>query len=143
MTQVGQDTLKTRSTLTVKGKEYAYYSLAKAAETIGDVSKLPFSLKVLLENMLRFEDGGFTVSTGDAQAIADWQKDPTTGKRKCKVSLQRALKLDNGPRTPLICVVGQFDSDGGFDIVSEAITPLLERIFPLNTSLTSGKGIFC
>ncbi|MDP4540165.1 aconitate hydratase AcnA [Qipengyuania sp. DY56-A-20] len=92
MTQVGQDTLKTRSTLTVKGKEYAYYSLAKAAETIGDVSKLPFSLKVLLENMLRFEDGGFTVSTGDAQAIADWQKDPTTGKeiqyRPARVLLQ-------------------------------------------------------
>lgn len=54
-------------------------------------------------------------------------KDPTPGKRKCKVSLQRALKLDNGPRTPLICVIGQFDSDGGFDIVSEAITPMLER----------------
>ena len=46
MTQVGQDTLGTRSTLTVGGKDYAYYSFAKAAETIGDVSKLPFSLKV-------------------------------------------------------------------------------------------------
>src|SRR3546814_17321054 len=33
----------------------------------------------LLENMLRFEDGGFTVSTADAQAIADWQKNPVTG----------------------------------------------------------------
>jgi starch synthase len=62
-----------------------------------------------------------------AQTYGPEDKDPTTGKRKCKVSLQRALKLDNGPRTPLICVVGQFDSDGGFDIVSEAITPLLER----------------
>jgi len=68
MTQVGKDTLGTRSTLTVNGKDYAYYSFAKAAEKLGDVSKLPFSLKVLLENMLRFEDGGFTVSTDDAQA---------------------------------------------------------------------------
>ena len=92
MTQVGKDTLGTRSTLSVNGQEYAYYSLDKAAETIGDVSKLPFSLKVLLENMLRFEDDGFTVSTGDAQAIADWQKNPVTGKeiqyRPARVLLQ-------------------------------------------------------
>ncbi|MEC8838235.1 MAG: aconitate hydratase AcnA, partial [Pseudomonadota bacterium] len=92
MTQVGKDTLGTRSTLTVNGKDYAYYSFAKAAEKIGDVSKLPFSLKVLLENMLRFEDGGFTVSTDDAQAIADWQKNPATGKeiqyRPARVLLQ-------------------------------------------------------
>ena len=92
MTQVGKDTLGTRSTLTVNGKDYAYYSFAKAEEKIGDVSKLPFSLKVLLENMLRFEDGGFTVSTDDAQAIADWQKNPATGKeiqyRPARVLLQ-------------------------------------------------------
>jgi aconitate hydratase len=79
MTQVGQDTLGTRSTMTVGGKDYAYYSFAKAAEKIGDVSRLPFSMKVLLENLLRFEDGGFTVSTADIQAIADWQKNPVTG----------------------------------------------------------------
>ena len=48
MTQVGKDTLGTRSTMTVGGKEYAYYSLAKAAAKIGDVSRLPFSMKVLL-----------------------------------------------------------------------------------------------
>ncbi|WP_369026114.1 aconitate hydratase AcnA [Qipengyuania sp. RANM35] len=92
MTQVGKDTLGTRSTLTVNGKDYAYYSFAKAEATIGDVSKLPFSLKVLLENMLRFEDGGFTVSTEDAQAIADWQRNPSTGKeiqyRPARVLLQ-------------------------------------------------------
>ncbi|WP_336979817.1 aconitate hydratase AcnA [Altererythrobacter fulvus] len=79
MTQVGKNSLGTRSTLKVGGKDYAYYSLKKAAEKIGDVSRLPFSMKVLLENLLRFEDGGFTVSTGDIQAIADWQKNPVTG----------------------------------------------------------------
>jgi aconitate hydratase len=80
MTQVGKNSLDTRSSMDVGGKTYAYYSLAKAAEKIGDVSRLPFSMKVLLENLLRFEDAGFTVSVGDIQAIADWQKDPTTGK---------------------------------------------------------------
>ncbi len=79
MTQVGQDTLGTRSIMDVGGKDYAYFSLAKAAEKLGDVSKLPFSLKVLLENMLRFEDGGHTVGAEHAQKIVDWVKNPTTG----------------------------------------------------------------
>ena len=92
MTQVGKDTLGTRSTMNVGGKDYAYYSLAKAAEKVGDISRLPFSMKVLLENLLRFEDGGFTVSTNDVQAIADWQKNPVTGEeiqyRPARVLLQ-------------------------------------------------------
>ncbi len=79
MTQVGKDTLATRSTMNVGGKEIAYYSLAKAAEKVGDVSRLPYSMKVLLENLLRFEDGGFTVSEDHIRAIADWQKNPQTG----------------------------------------------------------------
>ena len=79
MTQTGKDSLATRSTMTVGGKDYAYYSLAKAAETIGDVSRLPFAMKVLLENLLRFEDAGFTVSADHIRAIADWQRNPTTG----------------------------------------------------------------
>ena len=79
MTQVGKNSLGTRGTMNVGGREFAYYSLAKAAETIGDIGRLPFSMKVLLENLLRFEDGGFTVSQGDIQAIADWQHNPVTG----------------------------------------------------------------
>ena len=79
MTQVGQDTLGTRSTLSVGGRDFAFYSLKKAAARIGDVSRLPFSMKVLLENLLRFEDGGFTVSVSDIQALADWQNNPVTG----------------------------------------------------------------
>ncbi|MEM1196584.1 MAG: aconitate hydratase AcnA [Pseudomonadota bacterium] len=92
MTQIGTDTLATRSTLNVQGKEYAYYSLAKAAEQLGDVSKLPNSMKVLLENLLRFEDEGFTVGREHVQAIVDWQSDPVTGNeiqyRPARVLLQ-------------------------------------------------------
>ncbi|WP_252258854.1 aconitate hydratase AcnA [Erythrobacter aurantius] len=79
MTAIGKDTLATRSTLDVNGKTYAYYSLAKAAEQLGDVSKLPISMKVLLENLLRFEDEGFTVGKEHIQAIVDWQANPVTG----------------------------------------------------------------
>jgi aconitate hydratase len=71
MRMIGQDSLKTRRTLGVDGKEYQYFSLPEAAKQIGDVSRLPFSLKVLLENVLRFEDGrSYTVD--DAKAIAAW-----------------------------------------------------------------------
>ena len=52
MTQVGKDSLSTRSTLTVGGKDFAFYSLKKASETIGDVSRLPFSMKVLLARIV-------------------------------------------------------------------------------------------
>ncbi len=78
MTAVGQDALGARATLDVNGKKYAYYSLAKAAEKYGDISRLPFSMKVLLENLLRFEDGGFTVGDDHVKALVDWQKNPTS-----------------------------------------------------------------
>src|SRR5204862_5842106 len=70
----GQDSLNTRSTLEAAGKRYAYYSLARAADTLGDISRLPFSMKVLLENLLRFEDGQ-TVTRDDLQSMVDWQKE--------------------------------------------------------------------
>ncbi|MBW7910061.1 MAG: aconitate hydratase AcnA, partial [Alphaproteobacteria bacterium] len=58
----------------VDGKEYDYFSLSEAAKSIGDITKLPYSLKVLLENLLRFEDGQ-SVSTDDVKAVAEWLKD--------------------------------------------------------------------
>jgi aconitate hydratase len=102
MTQVGQDTLGTRSTLTVGGKDYAYYSLKKAAAKLGDISRLPFSMKVLLENLLRFEDGGFTVSTSDAQALVDWQKNPSESTNEIQYRPARVLLQDF---TGVPCVV--------------------------------------
>ncbi len=92
MTAIGQDSLGTRQMLDVNGKQYAYYSLAKAAEQLGDIAKLPISMKVLLENLLRFEDGGFTVGREHIQALVDWQANPTTGEeiqyRPARVLLQ-------------------------------------------------------
>ncbi|WAT16748.1 aconitate hydratase AcnA [Aurantiacibacter sp. MUD11] len=79
MTQVGSNSLGTRKTLDVNGKTYAYYSLKAAAEKVGDVSRLPFSMKVLLENMLRFEDEGFTVGEEHVRAVANWANNPVTG----------------------------------------------------------------
>ncbi len=102
MTQVGQDTLGTRSTLSVGGTDYAYYSLSKAAAKFGDVSRLPISMKVLLENLLRFEDGGFTVSVADIQAVVDWQKNPAASSNEIQYRPARVLLQDF---TGVPCVV--------------------------------------
>ena len=101
MTAIGQDTLGTRSTLQAGGKSYDYFSLAKAAEKFGDISRLPFSMKVLLENMLRFEDGK-TVTETDVQAIVDWQKDPANPNREIQYRPARVLMQDF---TGVPCVV--------------------------------------
>ncbi len=71
MKSIGRDSLNTQRTLTVAGKTYTYFSIPEAAKVIGDVARLPVSLKVLLENVLRFEDGAaYTVD--DAKSVAGW-----------------------------------------------------------------------
>ncbi len=71
---VGQDTLKTKQQLSVDGKTYEYYSLKEAEHKhFKDLAHLPYSLKILFENLLRFEDGT-TVTTADITALANWVK---------------------------------------------------------------------
>ncbi len=68
------DSFKTRRTLKVGNKTYDYFSLKAAqAAGIGDVENLPYSLKVLMENLLRNEDG-FTVYGDDIKAMGEWTK---------------------------------------------------------------------
>ncbi|NWD69964.1 aconitate hydratase AcnA [Pseudomonas gingeri] len=67
------DSLKTLKTLDVGAKTYHYFSLPEAAKSLGNLDKLPMSLKVLLENLLRWEDGK-TVTGADLKAIAAWLK---------------------------------------------------------------------
>jgi aconitate hydratase len=100
MTAVGHDTLNTRSTLDVGGRTVHYYSLAKAAEQLGDISRLPFSMKVLLENLLRFEDGA-TVTTDDLRAMVQWLTDRTS-EREIQYRPARVLMQDF---TGVPCVV--------------------------------------
>jgi aconitate hydratase len=75
MSVTGHDTLKARRTLEVEGKKYDYFSLDAAAKAagLGDISRLPFSLKVLLENLVRLENGR-TVTVDDVKAMAEWLK---------------------------------------------------------------------
>jgi aconitate hydratase len=91
---VGTDTAKTRRELEVGGTRYAYYSLAAAeAAGLGDFSRLPAALKVVLENMLRFEDGK-TVTLDDIRAFAEWARKGGRNPREIAYRPARVLMQD-------------------------------------------------
>ncbi|MEI8179239.1 aconitate hydratase AcnA [Aestuariivirga sp.] len=88
------DSFKCRKTLKVGAKTYTYFSL-KAAEKNGlkDISRLPYSLKVLLENLLRFEDGR-SVTKADIEAIAKWVKNRGKDEKEIAFRPARVLMQD-------------------------------------------------
>ena len=92
---VGQDTAKTRKTLQVGDQSIAYYSIPAAqAAGLGDFSRLPAALKVVLENLLRFEDGGFSVSVDDIKAFGDWATQGGRNPREIAYRPARVLMQD-------------------------------------------------
>src|SRR5499427_2336737 len=73
---MSDDSFKTRKTLTVGARQYDYFSLPDAERAgAGAVSRLPVSLKILLENLLRFEDGN-SVRKEDIEALGKWAVSP-------------------------------------------------------------------
>jgi len=91
---VGQDTAQTRKTLTAGGQTVAYYSIPAAeAAGLGDFSRLPAALKVVLENMLRFEDGK-TVTEDDIKAFSDWAAKGGKNPREIAYRPARVLMQD-------------------------------------------------
>ncbi|WP_447926987.1 aconitate hydratase AcnA [Vreelandella sp. EE27] len=81
----------TLSTLEVGSHSYTYYSLPKAADALGNIDRLPKTLKILLENQLRFGDDE-SVENDDLQALVDWQKEGKSsreiGYRPARVLMQ-------------------------------------------------------
>ncbi|NIK41414.1 aconitate hydratase [Xanthomonas arboricola] len=65
------DSFSTRTSFEVHGQRYAYYSLPKLGERF-EIGHLPYSMKILLENLLRHEDGGVTVGKDHIEAVAKW-----------------------------------------------------------------------
>ncbi|MEG4644439.1 aconitase [Paracoccus pantotrophus] len=93
--ETGTDTAKTRRQLQVGSRSYAYYSIDAATQAgLGDFSKLPASLKVVLENLLRFEDGGRTVSVEDIKAFAEWARQGGQNPREIAYRPARVLMQD-------------------------------------------------
>ena len=70
------DSFNSKRTLTAEGNDYAFFSIDAAAQAgAGEVARLPVSLKILLENLLRFEDA-ITVTSDDIRALGDWVANP-------------------------------------------------------------------
>ncbi len=91
---VGHDTSKTRTSLSAGGASVAYYSIPAAeAAGLGEFSRLPAALKVVLENMLRFEDGK-TVTIDDIKAFSDWGKKGGRNPREIAYRPARVLMQD-------------------------------------------------
>ena len=91
---VGNDSSGTRRELKVNGKTFSYYSLDAAEKAgLGTFSRLPASLKVVLENILRFEDGK-TVFQDDIVAFSDWAKNGGKSDREIAYRPARILLQD-------------------------------------------------
>jgi aconitate hydratase A / 2-methylisocitrate dehydratase len=89
----GSNSFNTLSTLDVDGREYLYYSLDKLAQQdLEAIRRLPYSLKILLENILRFEQGG-SDAAGDINAFAEWL-DTRSSQREIAFRPARVLMQD-------------------------------------------------
>ncbi len=121
---VGHDTARTRQTLTAGGKTVAFYSIPAAEKAgLGEFAKLPAALKVVLENMLRFEDGK-TVSVDDIKAFSDWGK--LGGKNPIEIAYRpaRVLMQDFTGVPAVVDLAAMRDGIKGLGGNAQAINPL-------------------
>ena len=90
---MSKDSFNCQRTLTAAGRDYDYYSLPEATTAgAGAIARLPMSLKILLENLLRHEDGA-TVTRGDIEALANWADD-SPGAKEIAYRPARVLMQD-------------------------------------------------
>ncbi|MFT5775930.1 aconitate hydratase AcnA [Hyphomonas sp.] len=117
------DSFKSKRTLTAAGKTYTYYSLAAASENgLGDVSRLPASLKVLLENMLRFEDGK-TVTKADILAFRAWLDNKGAISHEIAYRPARVLMQDFTGVPAVVDLAAMRDAAAKLGASPEAINP--------------------
>ncbi|MBS0334456.1 MAG: aconitate hydratase AcnA, partial [Proteobacteria bacterium] len=118
------DSLKTRRELTVGDKTYAYYSLPAAEEAgLSGVSRLPISMKVLLENLLRNEDGD-SVGRDDLQAIAAWLENKGSVEHEISFRPARVLMQDFTGVPAVVDLAAMRDAMTKLDANPEKINPL-------------------
>lgn len=122
---VGQDSAKTRRTVTAGSQTLSYYSIPAAQEAgLGDFSNLPAALKVVLENMLRFEDGGRTVSLEDIKAFADWGAQGGQNPREIAYRPARVLMQDFTGVPAVVDLAAMRDGIVGLGGDAQKINPL-------------------
>ena len=121
---VGKDTVGARKTLDVNGKTFSYYSIPEAqAKGMGDFSKIPAALKVVLENMLRFEDGN-TVTVDDIKAFADWAAMGGKNPREIAYRPARVLMQDFTGVPAVVDLAAMRDGIVGLGGDAQKINPL-------------------
>ncbi|SEM88044.1 aconitase [Gemmobacter aquatilis] len=121
---VGHDSSKTRKTLSAGGASVAYYSIPAAeAAGLGEFAKLPAALKVVLENMLRFEDGK-TVTVDDIKAFSDWGKMGGKNPREIAYRPARVLMQDFTGVPAVVDLAAMRDGILGLGGNAQKINPL-------------------
>jgi aconitate hydratase len=121
---VGQDSAKTRTSLTAGGKTIHYYSIPAAeAAGLGDFARLPASLKVVLENMLRYEDGK-TVTLDDIRAFAEWGAKGGQNPREIAYRPARVLMQDFTGVPAVVDLAAMRDGILGLGGDAQQINPL-------------------
>ena len=114
-----------RSTLSVGGKTYAYYDLNKAAANgLGDIAKLPMSIKVLLENLLRAEDGVVTTKS-DILAMTSWLVNRGKNEVEIDFSPARVLMQDFTGVPAVVDLAAMRDAAAALKADPERINPLV------------------
>ena len=114
-----------RSTLNVGGKSYAYFDLqAAAANGLGDISKLPMSLKVLVENLLRAEDG-VAVKQADILAMTSWLVNKGKNEVEIAFSPARVLMQDFTGVPAVVDLAAMRDAAAKLGANPERINPLV------------------
>ncbi|MCE6951556.1 aconitate hydratase AcnA [Cereibacter sphaeroides] len=121
---VGHDSQKTRKTLSVGGASYAYYSIPAAEEAgLGQFARLPAALKVVLENMLRFEDGK-TVTVDDIRAFSEWGAQGGRNPREIAYRPARVLMQDFTGVPAVVDLAAMRDGILGLGGDAQKINPL-------------------
>ena len=125
MSVTGHDSLKTRRTLDVDGKLYDYFSLEAAARLagLGDISRLPFSLKILLENLVRLENGR-TVTVDDIKALGAWLVNNSSD-REIAFRPARVLMQDFTGVPAVVDLAAMRDAMGALGGDAKKINPLV------------------
>src|SRR5476651_2171245 len=119
------DSFKSRRTLKVGSKSYVYFSLIAAEKNgLKGASKLPYSLKVLLENLLRYEDGN-SVTKGDIEAVVGWLKNKTSD-REIAFRPARVLMQDLTGVPAVVDLAAMRDAMKNLGGNPEKINPLAE-----------------
>ena len=137
------NSFKSRQTLTVGDKTYVYYSLEAASKNgLGDVSKLPVTLKILLENLLRAEDG-VTVTKADIEAVAKWVENKGKIEHEIAFRPARVLMQDFTGVPAVVDLAAMRDAAAALGSNPEKVNPLIPVDLVIDHSVMvdyAGKG---